>query len=260
MEPFLSPPNFFSLHYSFWTNLSILRHTYFWPILEGNWLGLNHFKSLTLDIGHGLGGFYRMRKLLSHIELIYWRNIQVFLMVVGCGSGWVGIFYYSVTRGPCSWNYDYQLNTWPERTWSLTKIFISKFTLETKMSVCPCPSSLIIKFIASMPSLWLKNCFAGCAEIILQCDWFNEFNLTPVFLLWRSLTASSLVTSGQCQIGLLLTIRSRGNITEEDGEDIISSVEMLLLDLDCDWFWLECCDFSGHPNWKIKINFFTELS
>ena len=28
------------MHYLFWRNLSILRHTYFLPILGGNWLGL----------------------------------------------------------------------------------------------------------------------------------------------------------------------------------------------------------------------------
>ena len=40
----MSPLKKFSLHYSFWRNLSILRNTYFWPILGGNRLGLrkNH--------------------------------------------------------------------------------------------------------------------------------------------------------------------------------------------------------------------------
>merc|ERR1719458_581650 len=62
----------------------------------------------------------------------------------------------------------------------------------------------------------------------------------PVFLFCSSLTASSRVTSGQCQMGLVWTILSRGLITE---------LNMLLsLGLTPD---IESCplvDFSGHPS------------
>ena len=74
----MSPPKKkISLYYSFWRNLSILRHTYFWPIFRGNWLGLISRLLFSMSYQNISNRFHPLRKLALLCNMIL-EGISIF--------------------------------------------------------------------------------------------------------------------------------------------------------------------------------------